>query len=113
MTLAIFRYRCKCGHDTMKLVDVDKVLACIPCENCGKMAKCVVPVQRRHNVQLPREWVSFNAGCMPSQVAEANVIYVDLGVRFDRKGNAHVPRGRRDAFLKRRGMADPYGLVHK
>jgi hypothetical protein len=53
--------------------------------------------------ELP-DWVSVNAGVCPSQIDAANRAYAHLDVKFDHKGNAHVPGKQRNRFLKERGL---------
>lgn len=60
---------------------------------------------------------SLSGGVCPGQIAEANrdPKYADLGVKFDERGVARIPRGRgnKDKFLKARGFVDLGGAKRR
>jgi len=102
-------YKCdKCGkHEDIPRPDNHRDVA-LPCREI----KCTGWLQRdllrelesqRHSGKL-RNWLSLGAAVNAGQVQEANRLYADLDVHFDKRGMAHVPGRNRDKFLKRRGF---------
>jgi hypothetical protein len=77
------------------------------CQACHCFMRRDFKAEQGHMRQgeLP-DWVSSNAGVMPADVERANRHYANMGVTFDRRGNAHVPGNARKAFLKERGMVE-------
>jgi len=111
-----YAYKCSvCEHVQLELRTMRRRNKVGLCEACQSAAvRSIGDEQRdgRHTADLP-DWISFNAGVAPTQVKEANRQYADLGVWFDRKGDAHVPGNVRDKFLKRRGLFDPHCIMNK
>ena len=85
----------------------DTVPDTVPCAKCGHRAVRSYRMEQGHLRQgdLP-DWTSVHGGVLPNQVDEASREYADLGVTFDRNGDAHVPGGVREKYLKRRGLGE-------
>lgn len=111
--MPIYAYSCRvCGRVVEQLRPVkhmDRRRRCNaiqPGEHCKGMLERRIDLERHApSGELP-DWTSLAAGVAPSQVPEANRMYADLDVKFDKRGLAHVPGKNRNAFLKRKGLIE-------
>lgn len=111
--MPIYAYSCKvCGRVAEQLRPMDQRDSIRLCGADRHGGHCKGVLERRIDLERHRpagelpDWTSLSAGVAPSQVNEANRLYADLDVKFDKKGLAHVPGRNRNAFLKRKGLIE-------